>query len=92
MSDAASTGNAEFIKAAEDAKNFSKMPSTDELLELYALFKQGTIGDNDTTRPGVFDLKGKAKWDAWTGKKGLSKEEAQAKYIAYVKALSEKHA
>jgi len=23
-------------------------------------------------RPGMFDLKGKAKWDAWNGRKGES--------------------
>lgn len=39
-------------------------------LELYGLFKQGTVGDVDTSRPGLFDLKGKAKWDAWNKQKG----------------------
>lgn len=24
----------------------------------------------DTDRPGMFDLQGKAKWDAWNGRKG----------------------
>ena len=26
-----------------------------------------------TARPGMFDLAGKAKWDAWDGKKGKKK-------------------
>ncbi|ORZ36666.1 acyl-CoA-binding protein-like protein [Catenaria anguillulae PL171] len=85
-----STGNAAFIKAAEEAKTLSYQPSNDELLELYALFKQGTVGDNDTPRPGMFDIKGKAKWDAWTAKKGASKEDAQQKYIDLVEALKKK--
>ena len=44
-------------------------------------------GDNATPQPGMFDLKGKAKWNAWTGKKGLSKADAQKKYIDLVKSL-----
>ena len=39
-------------------------------LELYGLYKQGTEGDVSTSRPGMFDLKGKAKWDAWNSNKG----------------------
>ena len=37
----------------------------------------------------MLDFKGKAKWDAWNGKKGLSKEDAQQQYIAKVQALIE---
>ena len=43
-----------------------------ELLQIYSLFKQGTVGDVNTDRPGFLDLKGKAKWDAWAGVKGKS--------------------
>ena len=53
----------------------------DKKLEIYALFKQGSIGDNNTARPGMLDFKGKAKWDAWDAKKGLSREEAMQAYI-----------
>ena len=30
-------------------------------------------GDCNTERPGMFDLKGKAKWDSWNSKKGMTK-------------------
>ncbi|KAI9017429.1 acyl-CoA-binding protein [Gaertneriomyces semiglobifer] len=90
MADPASTGNADFVKAAEDVKNLTYKPSNDELLKLYAFFKQSIVGDNTTTRPGMFDLQGKAKWDAWTGLKGMAKEEAQQQYIALVKELQAK--
>lgn len=46
-------------------------------LEIYSLYKQGMIGDCNTSRPGTFDFKGKAKWEAWNKLKGMSKEEAQ---------------
>ena len=48
------TGNADFIKAASDVKNLSSKPSNDELLELYALFKQSIFGDNETRTLGSF--------------------------------------
>lgn len=42
-------------------------------------------------RPGMLDLKGKAKWDAWNNLKGTSQEEAKEKYIALVQTLIEKY-
>nr|CAH7756044.1 unnamed protein product [Callosobruchus chinensis] len=35
-----------FNKAAEDVKNLKSKPSDADLLEIYALFKQGSIGDH----------------------------------------------
>jgi diazepam-binding inhibitor (GABA receptor modulating acyl-CoA-binding protein) len=55
----------------------------DEKLELYGLFKQGKFGDNNTDKPGLFSFEAKAKWEAWTKKKGMSQDEAMAAYIAY---------
>ncbi len=49
-----------------------------------------TVGDNNTDKPGMFDLKGKYKWDAWTNNKGKSKEVARQEYIALVKELQAK--
>lgn len=81
------SNSAEFLKAAEDVKKLTTSPNNDELLELYGLFKQATVGDCDTTRPGLFDPKGKAKWDAWNGRKGLSKEDAEKQYIEVAQRL-----
>merc|ERR1711893_385212 len=79
--------SAEFNKAAEDVKKLKASPSNDDLLELYGLFKQATVGDCNTDRPGMFDLKGKAKWDAWNGRKGMSKEDAEKAYIEKANGL-----
>lgn len=76
-----------FDKAAEDAKNLKETPKNDQLLELYALYKQATVGDCDTARPGLLDLKGKAKWDAWNHKKGTDSEKAKQDYINNVQNL-----
>ncbi|ETV98631.1 hypothetical protein H310_08748 [Aphanomyces invadans] len=59
-------------------------PSNADKLKLYALFKQGTVGDNKSSRPGVFDVAGRAKWDAWASKKGLTKQAAQEAYVAEI--------
>eukprot|EP00349_Pseudokeronopsis_sp_Brazil_P004798 CAMPEP_0202969834 /NCGR_PEP_ID=MMETSP1396-20130829/15714_1 /ASSEMBLY_ACC=CAM_ASM_000872 /TAXON_ID= /ORGANISM="Pseudokeronopsis sp., Strain Brazil" /LENGTH=34 /DNA_ID= /DNA_START= /DNA_END= /DNA_ORIENTATION= len=34
-------------------------------------------------------MKGKAKWDAWDAKKGMSKEDAQKAYIELCSSLLE---
>ncbi|CAH8601838.1 unnamed protein product [Schistosoma rodhaini] len=60
----------EFDSHAEKVKKLKAKPNDHDLLELYALYKQATVGDNNTSSPGILDLKGKAKWNAWNGKKG----------------------
>ncbi|WKX89514.1 hypothetical protein Q1695_008851 [Nippostrongylus brasiliensis] len=78
-----------FDDAATKVKSLKTSPSNDQLLELYALFKQGTVGDNNTDKPGMFDLKGKAKWSAWDGKKGMSQDDAKKAYVELVEQLIE---
>ncbi|XP_077576411.1 acyl-CoA-binding domain-containing protein 7 [Stigmatopora nigra] len=84
------TSVAEFEKAAEDVKNLTTRPSDQELLDLYGLYKQATVGEINTDRPGLFDMKGKAKWDAWNSKKGTSKEDAMSAYVKLAKELISK--
>lgn len=81
----------QFEKAVEDVKQLSVKPTDEELLDLYRYFKQASVGDCNTTRPGMFDLKGKYKWDAWNGLKGTSKEDAEKKYITIVENLLSKY-
>lgn len=77
----------EFLKAAEEVKKLKNSPSDQDLLEVYGLYKQATVGDVNTDRPGMLDLKGKAKWDAWNGKKGMAKEAAEQAYITKVEQM-----
>ncbi|CAG7668725.1 unnamed protein product [Allacma fusca] len=56
-----------------------------QLLELYGLYKSATIGPCNEPKPGIFNLKGRAKWDAWKQVSSLSKEEAQETYFEKVK-------
>jgi diazepam-binding inhibitor (GABA receptor modulating acyl-CoA-binding protein) len=76
-----------FTDAQARVKTLESAPSTTELLELYALYKQGSTGDVDGKRPGMLDIKGRAKFDAWNGKKGLTKDQAMEAYVALVDKL-----
>ena len=60
--------------------------SNEDKLEFYALFKQAKVGDTNTDRPGMMDFKGKAKWDAWKAKEGMSQDDASAAYVAKVQS------
>jgi acyl-CoA-binding protein len=79
---------AQFEDAQKRAKQLTKTPSNDDLLALYALYKQATSGDVTGSRPGMLDLKGRAKFDAWSGKKGMTKDDAMTKYVALVDRLA----
>ena len=77
-----------FAKAQVDVKALTTRPSNDDLLELYAAYKQATAGDaSDAKKPGRFDLVGKAKYDAWTKLAGVSTDDAKQRYIATVQRL-----
>ncbi|KAH7646727.1 putative acyl-coa-binding protein [Dermatophagoides farinae] len=80
-----------FEEAAESVKNLKKRPTDNELLELYGYYKQATIGDCNTDRPGLLDPKGRYKWDQWNKLKGMTNEEASKKYIEIVEKLLEKY-
>ncbi|MBT3222503.1 MAG: acyl-CoA-binding protein [Proteobacteria bacterium] len=77
----------QFNDAQQRVKQLTKRPSNEDLLNLYALFKQGTTGDATGKRPGMMDFKGRAKFDAWAAKRGNSLEDAKKEYIALVDRL-----
>jgi len=82
----------DFESAVAKSKELTKRPSNEELLQLYALYKQATEGDVSGERPGGFDFKGIAKFDAWEELKGKTKEAAQQEYIQLVERLHQQYA
>lgn len=76
-----------FESAVTRSRQLTSRPSNEDLLSLYALYKQATEGDVTGDRPGGFDFKAIAKYDAWAEVKGLSQEEAMQKYVALVERL-----
>ncbi len=79
-----------FEDAQRRVKTLEQAPSTDTLLELYALYKQGSAGDVAGERPGMLDFKGRAKYDAWAKRRGTAREQAMEAYVALVDRLTAK--
>ena len=77
-----------FDSAVLRSRELSRRPSNEDLLLLYALYKQATEGDVSGDRPGGFDFKAIAKFDAWEEVKGKSKEQAMTEYVALVDTLT----
>ena len=77
----------DFDAAVTRVNGLGKAPSPGDMLELYGLFKQATKGDATGSRPGMLDVKGRAKFDAWVGKKGMSSDDAMSGYLAAAKRL-----
>ena len=63
--------------------------ANETLLHLYALYKQATVGDATGSRPGMFDLVGRAKYDAWAKRAGTTKDQAMRQYVELVERLEE---
>jgi acyl-CoA-binding protein len=78
----------EFDQAVHRSRSLPSQ-SNENLLELYSLYKQATAGDVAGSRPGVFDLAGRAKYDAWAKQEGMSRDDAMRAYIDVVNTLGE---
>lgn len=79
---------AQFQQAVADSKGLKEKPSNETLLQLYALYKQGTEGDMQEGAPAnPFDFVARAKQEAWSSFKGLTQAEAMQQYIQLVEKL-----
>jgi diazepam-binding inhibitor (GABA receptor modulator, acyl-CoA-binding protein) len=77
-----------FDQATEESQNLSDRPSNETLLQLYGLYKQATEGDVNVDPPSnPFDFVSRAKYEAWAGLKGQSKETAMREYVMLINKL-----
>lgn len=76
-----------FAAAAEAVQALDERPDNATLLQLYALYKQATVGDVEGRRPGFTDFAGRAKYDAWADLEGTDSEDAMQQYVDLVDAL-----
>ena len=76
-----------FENASAEVTKLSEAPDNLAKLRLYALYKQGTVGDATGDRPGMFDFVGRAKYDGWKDLAGTSLDEAKQRYIDLVEEL-----
>jgi acyl-CoA-binding protein len=76
-----------FEAASLAVKSIPDRPDDNTMLQLYALYKQGSSGDVSGAKPGFFDFVGAAKYEAWEKLRDTSQEDAQASYIELVRKL-----
>jgi acyl-CoA-binding protein len=76
-----------FDAAAQDIRKLTKRPDDEDMLRLYALYKQGTEGDVTGDRPGAFSFADRAKYDAWAKLKGTDAAKARESYVKLVERL-----
>jgi carboxylesterase len=81
-----------FETAAAASKTLRQAPDNDTLLALYSLYKQGSVGDVAGARPGIVDVIGRAKYDAWAARRGTARELAMADYVKLVEGLKAREA
>lgn len=74
-----------FVKTVDMVQSLPKsgpiQTSYEEKLALYSLYKQATEGDVSSKRPGMLDMLGRAKWDAWAKVSGLPPRDAKQMYV-----------
>lgn len=76
-----------FEAAKAELEASDAQPDNMQKLALYGLFKQATVGDVSGKRPGLTDFVGRAKYDAWAGRTGMTTEQAEQAYIAEVATI-----
>lgn len=79
----------QFKQASENSKKLKARPDDDTLLELYSYYKQATEGDVTGDKPGPFDFRARAKYEAWAGRKGMGREVAMKGYVKLIKHLQD---
>jgi diazepam-binding inhibitor (GABA receptor modulator, acyl-CoA-binding protein) len=76
-----------FEAAARDVQQLTRRPDDEDMLRLYALYKQATDGDVSGDRPGAFSFVDRAKYDAWAKLKGTGTAQARESYVKLVERL-----
>ncbi|XP_073830437.1 acyl-CoA-binding domain-containing protein anorexia [Musca autumnalis] len=76
-----------FTKATQQVQKTHDKIVPNDLLQLYGLFKQATVGACNTSKPRIFNMQARAKWSAWQELGSMSMEEAKHRYVEKVKQL-----
>ncbi len=82
---------ARFEAAVKESTQLPERPGNDTLLQIYSLYKQATEGDVKGEKPGFFDFKAMAKYEAWEKLKGMSSEKATQDYVDLIERLKKRY-
>lgn len=81
------TNSVEFLNAANAIKQHTGNVNHDDIENLYGLYKQATVGDNNTEKPSFLNFVGVKKWNGWNKYKNMSSSDAEIAYIFYVNKI-----
>lgn len=62
------------------------VPSQEDKLLFYSLFKQATAGPCEAPAPWFYEIEATAKWNAWQKLGDMTKQEAKLQYIELLDA------
>lgn len=79
--------DAMFTKAAQQVQKTHDKIMPNDLLQLYGLFKQATVGQCTTQKPGIFNIQARSKWFAWQELGDMQSDVAKQLYVEKVKQL-----
>lgn len=77
----------QFLRASQYVQSNTDGLSTDQLLYLYARYKQSNEGTCKAPKPAFYDIRGRQKWDAWNKLGDLSEAAAMRQYVERVRQL-----
>lgn len=81
----------EFDDAVQKINSLTVRPTDEEMLELYGLYKQSTVGNVNISKPYFWNTVERAKYDVWESKKCMHPIDAKKKYAKYANAIIEKY-
>lgn len=81
------TLESKFNNACNLIKIYPKNVENKDLLYLYGMYKQATLGNCNILEPSSYDFKKHAKWNEWNNNKDITKNVAMAFYISRVNEL-----
>lgn len=77
----------EFQTSVANLEKVTVDVDNEQKLQLYALYKQASIGECNQEKPSMYNVVQKAKWQAWKSLGDISMDEAKRQYIAVVSDL-----
>ena len=77
----------ELLEVMKQRTDLTDKESKDEKLALFSSGKQGKFGNINEPKPGMFDVKGKIKWQAWKDREGQDQEACKREFIQRAKAI-----
>lgn len=81
----------DFIAASKHLQTIVSKLDDKVLLSFYGYYKQGTEGPCNSPTPNWYNIKGKAKWEAWNKLGNMSEIEAKLAYIKLMEYIDSEY-